>query len=416
MKSIINSTCKLLFRNIGFWFFILITPVISTLILRIRQTNLSAYKMAGSEVASSIVELENAEDKVAYYGGKGRYVLKVYDAAGTELSEYLLTKLTESGTFMVCRISAPKMTEADFRARFDADKENDRMGAAVYLGKTFDSEAKQGKMKYGMKAVILSQDSRKDLLKNCLSVILSQIRRAAEEGGDIALILKSMNENLPKKRVETLAAKDSVKLTNRQVDQRTMIGYAFAILTLGFVFSGIFVAQTVINEQKDMVFTRIRLTGLTSVRYFGAKILSGVVVAFLLTLVMTACSFLIPEENLGVGRIPFILMVFLLGLIFSTFSLMLGILFGNIMSANIAAFAVWSLSSMLAGLYFPLDSTTNAVKAISHLMPQKWFLGVTEYVMTGDSKGYIILAGVTVAYMVVFLSLGSVGIRFRNNE
>jgi ABC-type multidrug transport system permease subunit len=353
---------------------------------------------------------------VAYYGGKGRYVLKVYDAAGTELSEYLLTKLTESGTFMVCRISAPKMTEADFRARFDADKENDRMGAAVYLGKTFDSEAKQGKMKYGMKVVILSQDAREDLLKNCLSVILSQIRRAAEEGGDTAEILRSMNENLPKKRVETLAAKDSVKLTNRQVDQRTMIGYAFAILTLGFVFSGIFVAQTVINEQKDMVFTRIRLTGLTSVRYFGAKILSGVVVAFLLTLVMTACSFLIPEENLGVGRIPFILMVFLLGLIFSTFSLMLGILFGNIMSANIAAFAVWSLSSMLAGLYFPLDSTTNAVKAISHLMPQKWFLSITENLMTGDGKGYIMLLGVTAAYMVIILSLGSVGIKFRNNE
>ena len=416
MKSIINSTLKLLFRNPGFWFFLLFTPVVSTLILRVQQTNLSAYESAGGEVASAVVELESAETKVAYYGGKGRYVLKVYDAAGTKLSEYFLNKLTESGAFMVCRVKAPEMTAADFDARLDTDKTNDRMGAAVYLGKSFDPEAEQGRMKDGMRVVVLSQDARKDLLKNSLTIILGQLRAAAAAGPDTAANLKQMNAALPKKSVETLVAKDAVELTNRQVDQRTMIGYAFAILTLGFIFAGIFVAQTVISEQKDMVLTRIRLTRLSNTQYFTAKFLSATVVSFLLTMVMAGCSFMIPDGNLGMGRITFLLTIFLLGLIFSTLSLMMGILFGNVMSANIAAFTVWILSSMLAGLYFPLESTTKAVKAISYLMPQKWFLKITEYLMTGDGKGYIILIGVTIAYMVVFLSLGSVGIRFRNNE
>jgi ABC-type multidrug transport system permease subunit len=362
------------------------------------------------------VELESAETKVAYYGGKGRYVLKVYDAAGTKLSEYFLNKLTESGAFMVCRVKAPEMTAADFDARLDTDKTNDRMGAAVYLGKNFDPEAELGVMQDGMRVVILSQDARKDLLKNSLTIILGQIRAAAAAGPDTAANLKQMNAALPKRSVETLVAKDAVELTDRQVDQRTMIGYAFAILTLGFIFAGIFVAQTVISEQKDMVLTRIRLTKLSNLQYFTAKFLSATVVSFLLTMVMAGCSFMIPDGNLGMGRITFLLMIFLLGLIFSTLSLMMGILFGNVMSANIAAFTVWSLSSMLAGLYFPLESTTKAVKAISYLMPQKWFLKITEYLMTGDSKGYIILIGVTVAYMLVFLSLGSVGIRIRNNE
>ena len=416
MKSIINSTLKLLFRNPGFWFFLLFTPVVSTLILRSQQTNLSAYETAGGEAASVVVELEAVEDKVAYYGGKGRYVLKVYDAAGTELSEYFLNKMTECGAFIVCRVKAPEMTAADFDARLDTDKENDRMGAAVYLGKNFDTEAEQGVMQDGMRVVILSQDARKDLLKNSLKIVFGQIRNAAAAGPDTAANLKQMNSALPKKSVETLAAKDAVNLTNRQVDQRTEIGYAFAILTLGFIFAGIFVAQTVINEKKDMVLTRIRLTRLSNMQYFTAKFLSVTVVSVLLTMVMTVCTFTIPDENLGMERVTFLLMIFLLGLIFSTLSLMMGILFGDVMSANIAAFTVWSLSSMLAGLYFPLESTTKAVKAISYLMPQKWFLKITEYLMTGDGKGYIILIGVTVAYMVVFLSLGSVGIRFRNNE
>ena len=109
-------------------------------------------------------------------------------------------------------------------------------------------------------------------------------------------------------------------------------------------------------------------------------------------------------------------MIFLLGLIFCSLSLLLGILFDNVMSANIAAFSLWSLSAMLAGLYFPLDSTTDTVKMISYLMPQKWFLSITEYLMTGDGKGYIMMLGVTAAYMVIILSLGSVGIKFRSNE
>ena len=62
------------------------------------------------------------------------------------------------------------------------------------------------------------------------------------------------------------------------------------------------------------------------------------------------------------------------------------------------------------------DATNDTVKTISYLMPQKWFLDITERLMTGDNKGYIILVCVTLAYMVVTLSLGSVGIRFKNNE
>jgi len=415
MKSIINSTLKLLFRNAGFWFFMIITPIISTLILKVEQTNLSSYELNGSATASKVVEIESADEKVAYYSGKGRYVIKVYDASGSELSEYLLSKMTESGAFLICRVKTPGMTKEELDRRIEQDAEKDRLGAALFLGKDFDSEASAGAVKDEMKVFILSEDERKTLMNSELTMILGQIRRAAESG-DIPGTLKKMNDSLPKKTVETLADKDDVNLTNKQIDQRTLIGYAFAILTLGFVFTGIFIAHTVINEKKDMVLTRIRLTRLSDLQYFTAKFLSGGIVSVLLTGIMAVCSFLIPEEKLGIDRIIFILMIFLLGLIFCSLSLLMGILFDNIMSANIAAFTLWSLSAMLAGLYFPLDSTTDTVKTISYLMPQKWFLSITEYLMTGNGKGYIMILGVTAAYMVIILSLGSVGIKFRNNE
>ena len=416
MKSIINSTIKLLFRNAGFWFFMIITPILSTLILKVEQTNLSSYELDGSAAASRVVEVDSADEKVAYYSGKGRYVIKVYDASGSELSEYLLSKMAESGAFLVCRVKASGMTGEELAERIKLDAEKDRMGAALFLGKDFDTEAAAGTVKDGMKVFILSEDERKTLMNGELTMILGQIRRAAQGGGDILIALRSMNDNLPKKTVETLADKDEVSLTNEQVDHRTLIGYAFAIMTLGFVFTGVFIAHTAINEKKDMVLTRIRLTRLSNVQYFTAKFISGAIVSAMQTAIMAGCSFLIPKEKLGIDRLSFILMIFLLGLIFCSLSLLLGILFDNVMSANIAAFTLWSLSAMLAGMYFPLDSTTETVKTISYLMPQKWFLRITEYLMTGDGKGYIMILGVTAAYMVIILSLGSVGIKFRNNE
>ena len=416
MKSIINSTIKLLFRNAGFWFFMIITPILSTLILKVEQTNLSSYELDGSAAASRVVEVDSADEKVAYYSGKGRYVIKVYDASGSELSEYLLSKMAESGAFLVCRVKASGMTGEELAERIKLDAEKDRMGAALFLGKDFDAEAAAGTVKDGIKVFILSEDERKTLMNGELTMILGQIRRAAQGGGDILIALRSMNDNLPKKTVETLADKDEVSLTNEQVDHRTLIGYAFAIMTLGFVFTGVFIAHTAINEKKDMVLTRIRLTRLSNVQYFTAKFISGAIVSAMQTAIMAGCSFLIPKEKLGIDRLSFILMIFLLGLIFCSLSLLLGILFDNVMSANIAAFTLWSLSAMLAGMYFPLDSTTETVKTISYLMPQKWFLRITEYLMTGDGKGYIMILGVTAAYMVIILSLGSVGIKFRNNE
>ncbi len=418
MKTIINSTIKLLFRSPGFWFFLFFTPLISTLILRTEQTNLSAYEISGAEGASSIVEVEKEDDKVAYYGGKGRYVIKVYDASGSDLSEYMLKKLSESGAFLVCRVKVSPMTKEVLDARIDTDIDGDRMGAAMYLGESFDAEALTGTVKNGVKVFILSDDARKDIFENEMKMILGQIRNAAGMAGEgnVAEVLTEMNRRLPVKSVETISGKDSPVLTNEQVDKRTMVGYAFAILTLGFVFGGVFVAHTVINEEKDMVLTRIRLTELSDVKYFAAKLLSGGIVSMMLTLVMGGCTFLIPEERMAVDRPIFLLMVFCLGLIFCSLTLLLGILLGNVMSANIGAFTIWSLSSMLAGLYFPLDSTTDTVKTISYIMPQKWFLNITELLMTGDNKGYIMLVGVTVAYLVVVLSLGSVGIKFRNHE
>lgn len=415
MNTIIKSTLKLLFRNKGFWFFLIITPVISSFILKLEQTNLGAYEIIGE---TEVVELEKPEDKVAYYGGKGKYVVKVYDACDSRLSNYMLKKLLESGAIIVCRTKVPGMTKEDVDNRMEFDGFQDRMGSAIYIGKDFDTEVLSGNINDNLVIYNLSSDERNNLLENEVKLSIGQMRNADKlsAGGDIYEVLKEMNKTLPSKKIVSLADKNSVNLSNEQLDQKALMGYALAILTLGFVFGGIFVAHTAISEQEDMVLTRIKLTNLSNTKYFAAKFITGGLVSFILTTIMAFCTLGIGTDKLGMGRISFLVIIFLLGVIFSSISLLLGILIGNVMSANVAAFTLWSMSSLLAGLYFPLDSTTKAVKTLSYMMPQKWFMDATELLMVKDNSVYFMIICVTIAYMIITLSLGSVGIKYKNYE
>lgn len=402
MSTIIKSTLKLTLRNKGFWFFLIITPLLSVLILNINQDNNLAYY--SKDDAPNISELSNTDDKVAYYRGGGEYVIKVYDACQSEISEYLLNKLAENNMFKVCRVKADGLSKEEADKCAENDGINDRMGAALYLDESFDKKAINNEDN-AITVYILSDDEREKLLIYEIGQCLGRIQAAA-----------TMDAALPKEEASLPKDESDNGLTAHQISQKTLMGYAFAFMTLGFVFCGIIVAHTAIKEQKDMVLTRIKLSGIGSYEYFAAKLIVSIIVSMMLTAILGICSFLVDTDAMGMNRLEFIGMIFLLGIIFCSISLLLGSLMGNVMSANVAAFTLWSLSSMLAGLYFPLDYTTKAIKTLSYIMPQKWFVDGTEMILTDDNKAFFMLLCVTVAYLVIIISLGSVGIKFKSSE
>ena len=87
----------------------------------------------------------------------------------------------------------------------------------------------------------------------------------------------------------------------------------------------------------------------------------------------------------------------------------------DVFSASIASFTLWCMSSLFSGLYFPLDDANSAIKIISSLMPQKWFLDGTEMIFVGDNKVFGMLICITAAYLIITLSLGSIGLKVRRS-
>ena len=74
------------------------------------------------------------------------------------------------------------------------------------------------------------------------------------------------------------------------------------------------------------------------------------------------------------------------------------------------------MSALLSGLYFPLNYTSPALKALSFMMPQKWFLEGAEMIFVGDNKAFPMLICITAAFLVVILSLGSLGLKIRRTD
>ena len=228
--------------------------------------------------------------------------------------------------------------------------------------------------------------------------------------------MENITKEMPEKNIVSLKEREGVALTERQINQRTQMGYAFAIITLGFLFCGVFVAHTVIEEQNNKVFTRMMLSKMKSRDYFLVKFVVAFLICVMQTLVLGVCLYAMKGLDLGINILVFLFVIFLLGLIFSTLSMFLGVILGDVMSSNYAMFTIWSISALLAGLYFPMNDTTAALKTISYLMPQKWFMDASELLLVGDKSAYSMLLYVTVAYLVVIITVGVVGLKMKRQE
>ena len=416
-----------MFRNKGFWFFMLLAPTLSILMLSIKVADNTLY--TADTYKTEVITLENATDKVAYYNtGIGMIVIKVYDASESDLAKYFLDSLSKNGMFKLLRVDAKGMDDAAFMERLKADGYDDRMNAAVFIKENFNDEMMNGHSEKAFEIDLLSDDGRNALFeteaKNISKKIISAYDTVkmtsdgspAADTDAVLTVLSRMDENLPTKEVVSVSDTTKRKLTQEQSRQKTLIGYVFAFLTLGFVLCGTMVSHTVISEQKEQVLVRVKLANVGNVTYFLAKYLAGVVISFMMTFILAVGTLFISEEKIGMSHLQLILLTFLLGLIFCSISLLFGVIFKDIMSANVTAFTVWSLSSMLSGLFFPLDSATSMIKIISTVLPQKYFLDGAEMIFVGDNMVYIMLLCITAAYIALVASLGGLGIKLKKAE
>ncbi|MBO4997833.1 MAG: ABC transporter permease [Lachnospira sp.] len=417
MITLVKMSLKLLLRNKGFLFFLIVTPIVSAIILNLK-TEHTIYTDDSDKKA--VLELKDYTHKAVYSGDTSAFIIKVYDASDTELSNYILNQMADISMFSICRAHVSDLTEEAVEKIAKKDAFDDRAGILLYLKADFDEAVLAGTWEQSMKFYIVSEDERQELFLTEFTDCIARIKQVQRVTGDdkpaMLKMLTKIQDQLPEKKVVNLLGSEEIALTEQQTNQLAQLGYALAIITLGFLFCGVCVAHSVIEEQNNKVFTRIMLTKISSRNYFISKFLIAVIISVIQTLVLLVCLCFMQGLDVGMSILSFLLIIFLLGLIFSILSLFLGVILGDVMSSNYAAFAIWSISALLAGLYFPLNDTTKVLKTISYLMPQRWFMDASELLLAGDKSGYSMLLCVTAACLIVIISIGGVGLKIKKYE
>lgn len=415
--SLLKMNMRILLRNKAFLFFLCLTPIIAVIILSLK-TESTLYEE--KEERTSVIELEDCTKKAVYKGDTYAFIIKVYDASHTELSEYVLKSLASSGMFSVCRCDVSDMSEEEVHEQIKKDAFDDRAGVLVYLKENFDACVMEAQYDGAIQIFDVSDDDRIELFETELTDLLVQLHQLAGSNGieqhQIPEILNQINDAIPQKQVVNFNGKEEVALTKQQSAHKDHIGYALAILTLGCLFCGVFVAHTVIEEQNNKVYTRMMLSQLTQMEYMLSKLVISVIITIMQTLILAVCIFVVKDIDFGINKLSFLVIIFLIGLIFSVLSFVIGVLVGDVMSSNYAVYIVWTISALLSGLYFPLGDTSKALKALSYLMPQRWFMRASEMLFVEDKGAYPMVLYVTVAYLVIIMSIGIVGLKVRSKE
>lgn len=416
--ALLKMTIRILLRNKGFLFFLFVTPILSTMILSIK----SGYSIVGDDGSGvkQIIELSSFEERAIYKSDTSRFVVKVYDGAQTELSEYILNKLAATGMYSVCRCDVSHMTDEEITEQAKKDAFDDRAGTILYLKEEFDKAVSGGTYEVAVLLFTTSDDGRYELfiedLKNSLATVNQVVGIANGDTTQALTLLNDMDNSIPEKNIVNVGRKGQRSFTDKQLSQKQNMGYAFAVITLGFIFCGVCVAHTVIKEQNNKVYTRVMLSQVSKWEYLFSKFIITIMMAVGQTIVTGVSMLFIKDIDFGMSPASFLFIIFCLGIIFGTISFVMGVLIGDVMSSNFTAFMVWDFSALLSGLYFPMEDATMALKNMSAIMPHRWFMDAVEMILIGDSKAYSMVICVTAAYLIITLCLGSVGLKLKKNE
>lgn len=406
---IIRHTIRMLLRNIGFWVLLIIMPILCALILNIKvaeDTEIALDKF-------QVYELEKLSESTNYSIDMYRFPIKICDSTGDGLGMQIAQEIAGVGLFQVFYYDTTECTEEEIAKEVERCSQNERIGGILILRESLEAEIRNGSLKEGIIYYDSERDERGELLKDSMAQILGnyiQLAAMTEAEDSLVQAVESYHDSMPSMKEEVIeleAAGEELAYNEKWEVQN--IGYMFAVVTISFLFTGVLIADTVIKERRDKVLDRMFLTGVTPVQYSLAKYIVAVITVLIQTGITALSLALICKQEYAVTNVQLMFCIAILGIIFNTMSLCIGILCNNAMNTNYIAFSIWSISCLLSGCYFDLSDAGQGIKGISNLMPQKWALSSVKMFVLNQSGGYVILLTVMIAFLVVIGTLGVIG-------
>ena len=375
-----KTSSKLLLRNKAFFVVGILIPIMATLLINMWSG------MATVEIQDTVYELTDMDEQVAYGVDFNRYPVKIYDKANNEDTREICENINAAGMFQVFRVAADTYDDETINESIRNTTLNDKIGAIVILA---DNEN-------DIKLYSVGEDERFELFKNTLEFVVMNHTNVTADN-HITYV--------------TVGADDAVDYY-----QTRDFSYCLAIASMAFIFGGVLVLSTVITEKNDNVYSRLMMTSATKGSYLLSKVMLAVAFALIQSVIMSISFTFFVKSNIGISPCQFFIVLFLEGLIFSLVSLCSGLFINSVAASSLFAFAIWSMSALLAGTYFDISNASDLYKKVALIMPERWaMLAVTRFV-NGDNSGYSLILCATAAFLVIIFVVGIIGLKLSDDE
>jgi ABC-2 type transport system permease protein len=201
---------------------------------------------------------------------------------------------------------------------------------------------------------------------------------------------------------------EKVRMISEQDGYRVMLGffiYVSFVLSVGF-------AQLLFSDRTAGTYQRIKGGQITSLQYTAAMTAVGMATVLLVSVVPFAW-FALKGYHTGVPIAVVILMSVLFSFFVVSLSLLLGISMPSFNGITTVLVGTATITSMLGGAFFPIETAPEAMRHIAQVTPQYWFYEVVSSYQDGAGRFGISAAIIGLLALLLFILAG---VRFASNE
>lgn len=414
--TMLKANSKLLLRNKGFLCCILFLPLITLFWLTI------PIEYPVESEGDNIIEVVEGE-RILLSMVELKLSIKVYDASASNSSQYLLDGLLETGGYSIYREKVTGKELDRIREEAIATANRSNLGIQLYLPEDFEERILDGDYKEAILILKSNEDERLQLLYSNLNRLMGEMMEMSQKKPYINEVsIRSYHDLLNEKRsdikskVETVSTKSSRVITTSERHQKENFGYTISFMSLSSLLIGVFITGIFLKEKEYQVLRRIALTRANIASYGLAKVILILPTTILQTGIYLLGLNTFVKADIGIDNIEFGLVAFGIGITFQLLSITLGTIFNNVLTVNYVAFFVWVFTSTLSGLYFPVEKASTMIKTLSYIMPQSWAIRFFNGIKEGNAYVYSMYTLIILAYSIVFLSIGMLGLKITEKE
>lgn len=383
---------KLMLRNKASIFLIFLIPLASTLILRIPLSS------------------NNTMDN-------HKLSITVFDNSSSSESNELIGVLKNNSTYNITVEVGTTGDLEDAKEKSINSANKSTNNGFVYIPSNFSESIINGMDNNVITIFTTGTDDRLNILKSNIDIALLRFNSYSKVAKGDKEIFKQLMERAELGKTVGESVSISTGETTLDTNGKNQIfdfGYFVAIMSITLIFSGNFISDILVEEKNNRVLKRITITKSSMLNYGVVKAISSISILIIQTIMVVIGIKLFVNVDVGMNLGEIGILIFGLGLIFNTLRLALGTIFESTSTTNYLSFVIVTMSSLMSGLYFPIDTTPKWMQNVSLLMPQRWIVKTAEQILLGTSGWAILFVVIVMAYVAIFMSIGFLGLKFNS--